>query len=303
MLSDDSSSSARPDSNPGRDDEGMDAPTDPGEATTDPMRGASDSGARGWNVDDGWDVDDGWGPPGTTIPGAYLGALPGRLEDDSGLMRPVSVSDDPGAAMAADARRVAAASAAAASAAAALPAPAAATPAPAPEEEDPAAVAAEMEKSSNRLLETLRKLERAPGRDEVVDILLDHMGACLRRRAFFAVKGGVLFAFRQYGAGRPGIGTAELGLDQASTFGQVATTRLPYRGSLTPAALEFVERALGSAGKGDAVVVPVVVRGRPVGLLYGDGVSARLFDEHQMMLGQAAGQAFERILTTRTARA
>jgi hypothetical protein len=237
------------------------------------MRGASDSGARGWNVDDGWDVDDGWGPPGTTIPGAYLGALPGRLEDDSGLMRPISVSDDPGAAMAADARRVAAASAAAASAAAALPAPAAAaTPAPAPEEEDPAAVAAEMEKSSNRLLETLRKLERAPGRD-------------------------------QYGAGRPGIGTAELGLDQASTFGQVATTRLPYRGGLTAAALEFVERALGSAGKGDAVVVPVVVRGRPVGLLYGDGVSGRLFDEHQMMLGQAAGQAFERILTTRTARA
>jgi hypothetical protein len=308
-LGDDDPALARADSNPGRDDEGLDAPTDPGEATTDPMRqgaGASDSGAaRGWNVDDGWDVDDGWGPPGTTIPGAYLGAMPGRLSaDDSGEMSRLA-SEDPAAALAADAKVVAAASAAAAAALAALPVPA---PAPAPaaapaEDEDPAALAAEMEKSSNRLLETLRKLERAPGRDEVVDLLLDHMGACLRRRAFFAVKGGVLFAFRQYGAGRPGIGTAELPLDQASTFGQVASSRLPYRGSLSSAATELVERALGSAGKGEVVVVPVVVRGRTVGLLYGDGQSARLFDEHQMMLGQAAGQAFERILSTRTAKA
>jgi hypothetical protein len=83
----------------------------------------------------------------------------------------------------------------------------------------------------------------------------------------------------------------------------VASSRLPYRGSLSSAATELVERALGSAGKGEVVVVPVVVRGRTVGLLYGDGQSARLFDEHQMMLGQAAGQAFERILSTRTAKA
>jgi len=95
---------------------------------------------------------------------------------------------------------------------------------------------------------------------------------------------------------------AELPLDQPSTFGQVALSRIFYRGTLSPAALEFVERALGSAGKGEAVVVPVVVRGRPVGLLYGDGVTARLFDEHQVVLGRAAGQALERILATRASR-
>ena len=299
-------------------DESAESLTDPGEVTTDPMRRMGGGNARAeWNVDDGWDMDDGWGPPGTTIPPGFLGAMPEEDDEDGARTpaplappRPLSSGADPSPpGNSVDDSAVAAASAAAARVLANLPprnnsaGVAAASASPEPEESvDPAVLAAELERSSNRLLETLRSLERAAGRDEIVDILLDHLGASLRRRAFFAVKGGVLFAFRQYGSARPGIGTAELSLDQPSTFGQVAMNRMPYRGTLSPAAIEFVERALGSAGKGEAIVLPVVVKGRAVGLLYGDGLSARLFDEHQMVLGRAAGQAFERILATRAAR-
>ena len=162
---------------------------------------------------------------------------------------------------------------------------------------DPAELAAEMERSSNRMLETVRQLERAAGRDDIIDLLLDHVGQVAKRRGFFAIKGGVLFPFRQYGAARVGVGEAELALDKPSTFAQVALGRMPFRGTVSPAARDFVEQTMGSAPSGvEAVVVPVVVRGRAVGLVYGDGISARVFDEHQMLLGRAAGQALERIL-------
>ncbi|HKE13684.1 MAG TPA: hypothetical protein VKB80_02380 [Kofleriaceae bacterium] len=302
-------------------DESSEVPTDPGEPATNPMRRMSEgtgsggpAGARSeWNVDDGWDVDDGWGPPGSTIPPEYIGARPDSYPDDSDDPDDPDDGDSPtpasrnGSISGAEAAALAAASAAAAAALAAVPAPLGATgsaPAPVFDEStlDPGQLAAELERSSNRLLETLRALERAPGRDEVVDALLDHLGGSMRRRAFFAVKGGALFAFRQYGAARPGVGTAELSLEQPSTFAQVALNRVAYRGTLSPAAIEFVEHALGSAGKGDAIVIPVEVRGKPVGLLYGDGLSAVVFEEHQTVLGRAAGQAFERILSKRAAR-
>ncbi len=307
-------SESRSDSNA---EEASEPTTDPGEVTTNPMRTMSMGAGTGnggptnvrtdWNVDDGWDVDDGWGPPGSTIPPEYLGTFD---EEDSGPTPVALAQGTDGAGMdpATAAAALAASAAASASAAAALASAPLVMAAPVTEplyDEStlsPAELAAELERSSNRLLETLRALERAPGRDQIVDILLDHMGASMRRRAFFAVKGGQLFAFRQYGAARPGVGTAELSLDQPSTFAQVALNRLVYRGTLSPAAIEFVEHALGSAGRGESVVVPVAVKGRPVALLYGDGLTAVVIEEHQTVLGRAAGQAFERILANRPGR-
>jgi hypothetical protein len=299
-------SESRSDSNA---EEASEPTTDPGEVTTNPMRTMSMGAGTGsggptsvrtdWNVDDGWDVDDGWGPPGSTIPPDYLGTFEG---EDSGPTPVALAQGTDGSGMEPAAVAAAAASASAAAALASAPLVMAA-PVSEPLYDEaalgPAELAAELERSSNRLLETLRALERAPSRDEIVDILLDHMGASVRRRAFFAVKGGMLFAFRQHGAARPGVGTAELSLDQPSTFAQVALDRLVYRGTLSPAAIEFVEHALGSAGRGESVVVPVAVKGRPVALLYGDGLTAVVIEEHQTVLGRAAGEAFERILSSK----
>ena len=142
----------------------------------------------------------------------------------------------------------------------------------------------------------MRKLERSGNRDAVIDVLLDHLGIVCQRRAFFAIKGGRVVPFRQQGAARPGVGTGELSLEEPSTFGQVAASRLPYHGSVSPAASQFVAKGLGGAPRGETVVVPVLLRGRAVALVYGDGIQGRVFDEHLMVLGRAAGQALERIV-------
>ena len=256
------------------------------------------------SVDDGWDVDDGWGPPGTTIPPAFLGAAPKALEDSPSSGRiPLAVGDE-GTGEVLQAENAAAEPSAPTAtpeentaphqAAASLPAPVAmpATPEPI----DPAELARQLELSSTRLLETVRKLERAPGRDEVIDSLLDHLGGLCQRRAFLAIKAGTLHPFRQQGASRPGVGTATLALGQPSTLSQVATTRLPYHGALSPEAADFIAAALGAGPEADVVAIPILLRDRAIALLYGDGISGRVFDEHQMVLGRAAGQALERIL-------
>lgn len=263
------------------------------------------------SVDDGWDVDDGWGPPGTTIPPQFIGAVPSALEAEgqSGNI-PLAVGDEPSAgeelaaenaaaaraasapiaAPEADTARVAAGVSAAVSAPAVIASP--------PEPVDPIQLAHELERSSNRLLETVRKLEKSGSRDQVIDVLLDHLGISCTRRAFFAIKGGRVVPFRQQGASRPGVGTGELSLEEPSTFGQVAASRLPYHGTVSPAASQFVAKGLGGAPRGETVVVPVLLRGRAVALVYGDGIKGRVFDEHLMVLGRAAGQALERIVTS-----
>lgn len=265
------------------------------------------------SVDDGWEVDDGWGPPGTTIPPQFIGAVPSALEAEgpSGQI-PLPVGDEPTGEELAAENAVATAPAARAASPAPVAAPeadtarlaSAAAPtvtAPAviaspPEPVDPVEMAHELERSSNRLLETVRKLEKSGSRDQVIDVLLDHLGIVCTRRAFFAIKGGRVVPFRQQGASRPGVGTGELSLEEPSTFGQVAASRLPYHGTVSPAASQFVAKGLGGAPRGETVVVPVLLRGRAVALVYGDGIKGRVFDEHLMVLGRAAGQALERIV-------
>jgi len=272
------------------------------------------------SVDDGWDVDDGWGPPGTTIPPQFIGAVPSALDGEgaSGSI-PLPVGDEPTGEEQLAAENAAAAAAAAATASAAPvatpeadtarvptnqsaqaspPIQAPAVIAAPPEPIDPVQLAQELERSSNRLLETVRKLERSGSRDAVIDVLLDHLGVVCQRRAFFAIKGGRVVPFRQQGAARPGVGTGELSLEEPSTFGQVAASRLPYHGTVSPAASQFVAKGLGGAPRGETVVVPVLLRGRAVALVYGDGIQGRVFDEHLMVLGRAAGQALERIVTS-----
>ncbi|HUS66961.1 MAG TPA: hypothetical protein VMZ28_20625 [Kofleriaceae bacterium] len=258
----------------------------PASTPTPPAPAKVEARAKRPSVDDGWDVDDSWGvgptdvaptaPAAPAIAEAELAPEPGEViqaENASAAVQALAPDEDT--------QRV---KAAAAAAAAPLPPP------------DPA----ELERSSNRLLDTVRKLERCGSRDQIIDVLLDHLGAACRRRAFFAIKGGQLVAFRQEGAARPGIGTAQMALDgaasTASTFGDVASKRLPYYGNISADALEFVNQALGTPPAGEAVVVPIQMRGRAIALLYGDGLAARVFEEHQMVLGRAAGDALERVV-------
>lgn len=229
------------------------------------------------------DVDDGWGPPGTTIPPPFLGALPGteqsgRTEtiplaaDDSEDVPPLLVGGPP----------------------VTTPLPVIAV-API----DPLAQVRALEQASTKLVELLRDLDRATIRDQVIDALLGYLALTHDRVAFLALKNGALSPFHQ----RPGAtGPAPtLSLEQPSTLQDVVGTRLPYRGVLADeTSQKFVTDAFGTP-PGEVLILPIAVRDRVVAVLYGDGRRVVGFDEHFAIAGRAAGLALERILQAKRA--
>jgi len=228
------------------------------------------------------EVDEGWGPPGTTIPPPFLGAMPGTETGpllDTGSI-PLSSDDDQPALLVA------------------VPAPPTAAPTLSrPIVLDSAGIVRELEHASTRLVELLRALDRASTRDEAVDILIAFLVDSHHRAAFLAIKGGHLTPFVQR---PPSPHTPpQLALDSPSTFQDVVGTRLPYRGTLADAAAREFTRAAFGVDPDEALILPIAVKDRVVAVLYGDGRKRHTFDEHFAIAGRAAGLALERILQTR----
>ncbi len=158
-----------------------------------------------------------------------------------------------------------------------------------------------LEESSLRLVSVLRQLEQAADRSEVVDTLLAHLSESYQRVAFFTVKAGDLTTWKQRLGQAPierrdGI---KLSLDEASTFQDIVGTRLPFHGPLNdPVSRAFVSAALGYSAL-EILALPVSVRGRVVGIVYGDTRAQRVFEQHLPVVTRAAGVALERILRAR----
>jgi hypothetical protein len=158
-----------------------------------------------------------------------------------------------------------------------------------------------LEDSSLRLVEILRELDQADDRNAVVDTLIQHLAESHQRVAFFVVKSGELTSWKQRLGQEPierrdGI---KLNLDEPSTFQDIVGTRLPFRGPLTdPVSRAFVAAALGFSAS-EMLALPVAVRGRVVGILYGDTETRRVFEQHLAVVTRAAGVALERILRAR----
>jgi len=240
--------------------------------------------------------DDGWGPPGTTIPPPFLGAMPGtepgapaaipipddedEVTDDPDDSRPLQVVDlssapipmHPPPSMPVSAHLV---------------------------HNDPIATVRALEQASTRLVELLRLLDRARTRDEVIAAVLDYLHLSHDRVAFLALKDGWLMPFLQ----RPAMPQTppKLTLDQPSTLQDVVGTRLPYRGVLADdASRQFVTSTFGVAPS-EVLLLPIAVRERVVAVLFGDGGHGHSFDEHFAIAGRAAGLALERILQAKRA--
>lgn len=158
-----------------------------------------------------------------------------------------------------------------------------------------------LEDSSLRLVQILRELDQADDRNTVVDTLIQHLAESHERAAFFVVKSGELTTWKQRLGEKPierrdGI---KLNLDEPSTFQDIVGTRLPFRGPLTdPVSRAFVAAALGFSAS-EMLALPVAVRGRVVGILYGDTETRRVFEQHLAVVTRAAGVALERILRAR----
>ena len=225
------------------------------------------------------EVDDGWGPPGTTIPPPFLGAMPGTetsgrhetipLADASEEEPPLLVGGPPAAG------------------------PGQAAPL------DPHAAVRALEQASTRLVELLRDLDHAGTRDQVIESLLGYLARSHDRVAFLALKNGAMSPFLQRPAStRP---APSLSLEQPSTLQDVVGTRLPYRGTIADEPSQaFLTETFGVA-PGEVLVLPIAVRDRVVAVLYGDGRLGAGFDEHFAIAGRAAGLALERILQAKRA--
>ena len=90
-----------------------------------------------------------------------------------------------------------------------------------------------------------------------------------------------------------------LRLDRGSTLQDVVNTRLPYRGPMhDDASRAFLVSVLGAC-PAEILLVPVTVRERVVGVLFGEHRHRHTFDDQLALAARAAGMALERILRAR----
>jgi hypothetical protein len=224
-------------------------------------------------------TDDGWGPPGTTIPPPLLGAIPGIDDDDEdGYAIPMSNVDSSPL----------------------LVGP----PTVPPGHEAGQALVRTLEEATARAIEVIRELEHANSRDEVVGVLVAYLVETHHRAGFFVTRHGPAKGVTELGVfsmlPRPAmLPFATLRLDRPSTLQDVVGTRLPYRGPMhDDTSRGFLISVLGAC-PAEILLVPVAVRERVVGVLFGEHRKRHTFDDQLALAARAAGMALERILRAR----
>ncbi len=231
------------------------------------------------------DAEDDWGPPGTTIPPPLLGAMPGVADQPQSSSAIPIPNLDSGPLIVAPP----------------MPPERARTASGGIPKPPPRA----LEDAMLRALELIRALETAAKRDQVLSLMIEHLAASHRRAGFYVarptadrrVQELALFALEPRTSAA--LSEASLRLDRASTLQDVVDTRLPYRGPMHDLATRaFLESTLGTCPD-EILLVPVAVRDRVVGILFGIDRFTHTFDEQLALASRAAGAALERILVTK----
>jgi len=224
-------------------------------------------------------MDDGWGPPGTTIPPPLLGAIPGSDDPDTTGI-PVADIDS---------------------------APLIVAPPTPPEPRSTISggihITKAFEDATSRVFELIRDLETARDRDEVVRLMVAHLSDSHQRTGFFSIKPDArkvnelsVFVMQPTPAVLP---QSALRLDRPSTLQDVVGTRLPYRGPMHDEASRIFLTGVLGACPPEILLVPVSIRERVVGVLFGEHRIRHTFDDQLALAARAAGIALERILKAR----
>ena len=164
-----------------------------------------------------------------------------------------------------------------------------------------------LEDSTSRAIQLIHTLERANDRDGVISLMIAHLADAHMRAGFFAIrpsveagKAGELAVFKLE-PGPPSMPADTLRLDRPSTLQDVVGTRLPYRGPMhDDASRTFLASVLGACPP-EILLVPVTVRDRVVGVLFGEHRMRHTFDDQLALAARAAGMALERILMAKRA--
>jgi len=158
-----------------------------------------------------------------------------------------------------------------------------------------AGVARALEAATMRVLTLIRDLEHAQNRDEVVAVMIAHLAETHRRAGFFAVRSSELSLFSITPNIVP-LPWQTVKLDRPSTLADVVGTRLPYRGPMhDQISRNYLEAILGVCPP-EILLVPITVRERVVGVLFGEHRMRHTFDDQLALASRAAGDALERIL-------
>jgi Type II secretion system (T2SS), protein E, N-terminal domain len=222
-------------------------------------------------------VDDGWGPPGTTIPPPLLGAIPGSEDDDEGISTIPMPSIDSSPLMVGPVSL------------------------PSTGDTGGQSLVRALEDTTARAIEVIRRLEHAGSRDEVVEVMVAYLAETHHRAGFFVTRHGTAKGSTELGmfsmTPRPAVlPFATLRLDRPSTLQDVVDTRLPYRGPMhDDTSRGFLVSVLGAC-PAEILLVPVAVRERVVGVLFGEHRQRHTFDDQLALAARAAGMALERIL-------
>jgi hypothetical protein len=155
--------------------------------------------------------------------------------------------------------------------------------------------------SEAALRDAVKTLAHAADRDAICNAAIGYLHELCRRAAFFVVRHGEIVGHVGQGVGiKPvNLRSARLSLDRNSTFRDIVRTRLPYRGPVTDIpSRDLLIDALGWA-PAEMLAVPLTVRERVVGVLYGDERVHGIPDDHLTALSRAAEMALEKAVVAK----
>ena len=125
----------------------------------------------------------------------------------------------------------------------------------------------------------LRKLTEARDRDDIAEVLAGYLGQEFPRGALFLVRGNAAMGWKAVTGARliPGFEGLEIPLDEPSALKTVTDSKSFYLGPLarTPFNSMMIQ-AFGDGVPDTALLVPMLMMGRVVGILYVDGKNLNL---------------------------
>ena len=143
-----------------------------------------------------------------------------------------------------------------------------------------------------------QKLSWACDREEIAQILLEYLCSRFERSALFTLRGGAAYGWKAACGEKeiPHFQQFRLPLDSPSILKQVAEEGKPHLGPIPETVSNSLLReALGGEATESMLLVPIIVTGSIVGIVYGEKKGADLEAEHQELKKVLfkAGLAFE----------
>jgi len=147
---------------------------------------------------------------------------------------------------------------------------------------------------ASKVLGALRTIDRASDKGDVVEALLDFLDLAFGRCGFLTLRKHKLTPWRLHGCSASASTSIEVSEDSA--LADVIQMHLPYSGKLNDDNSKQLADDLEYPEAQNILALPMMVKGRVLGVLFGLSVQDRLFEEHVAVLAEAASEAFERII-------